>query len=81
MKTKLIFETGNSYEYTVWSNLFFIPRINEYFNVQDLLKKDEIDQIIVSAQKWSGTKGTVKSVEYRHDDNDFYTEIIIWCEE
>lgn len=80
MKTKLQFATETD-AYDVWTQLSFVPRINEYFNVQDLLKKEEIARIKTTAQSWSGTKGIVQSIEYRHDDNDFYTEIVIRCKD
>lgn len=79
MKTNLIFllETNDIEQ---WTDLPFVPRVGEWLNVQDVLKKDEIEHIKVSAHSWSGIRGKVMSVEYRHDDNDFYVEIIIGCE-
>ena len=80
MKTKLIFSTKTS-STGQWTVLPFIPRINERLNVQDILKPDEIENIKSSAQHWSGIYGKIQSIEYRHDDNDFYTEINILCED
>ena len=80
IKTKLILATKGG-QYVIWTSLPFIPRISEHFNVQDLLLTKELDQIKSSANKWSGSWGTIKSIEYRHDDNDFYVESLIWCED
>jgi hypothetical protein len=80
MKTKLIFATDvKSYEY--WTELPFIPRINDLFNVSDLLMEQEIKEIMGSSEYQGSLKGTVNVVEYRHDDNEFYTELVIWCGE
>lgn len=80
MKTKLIFSTETK-DTEQWTDLPFIPRLNEWINVVDLLKKEELVLIWQSARCWSGIRGSVMSVEYRHDDNDFYIEIFIWCED
>jgi len=45
------------------------------------LKTEEIATIKKSAKRWSGIKGIIKSIEYRHDDNDYYVEINIICED
>jgi len=80
MKTKLIFST-QSKNTEQWTNLPFVPRINEWFNLADVLKPKEINAIQLSAYSWSGNRGTVQSVEYRHDNNDFYVEIFVLCED
>jgi hypothetical protein len=80
MKAKLIFSTeSKNHEY--WTDMPFIPRINELVNIGDILFEEEIRQIQQSSHHWAGLKGIIQSVEYRHDDNDFYTELIIWCED
>jgi hypothetical protein len=80
MKTKLIFSTENK-DIEQWTDLPFIPRINEWLNVVDILKKEEIIVIQQAARCWSGIHGTIQSVEYRHDENDFYAEVFVWCED
>jgi hypothetical protein len=80
MKTKLIFSTETK-DTEQWTDLPFIPRINEWFNVLDILKKEEIIDIMHSARCWSCIRGTVQSVEYRHDGNAFYVEVFVWCED
>ena len=80
MKTKLILSTTKK-KFEQWTNLPVIPRLNEWFNVQDILMNNEISAIKKSATSWSGTRGKVQSVEYRHDDNDFYIEVFILCED
>ena len=80
MKTKLVFSTETLIT-EQWTTLPFIPRINDWFNVHDILKADEVENIKFSAHCWAGVRGTVLSVEYHHDDNEFYAEIIIWCED
>lgn len=80
MKTKLIFFTETK-GIEQWTDLPFTPRINEWFNLQDILLPDEIESIKQSAQCWSCNKGVVQSVEYRHDDNEFYSEVCILCED
>jgi hypothetical protein len=80
MKAKLIFSTETK-ETEQWTDLPFMPRINEWLNLQDILKKEEIIDILHSARCWSGIRGVVQSIEYRHDDNDFYAEVFVWCED
>ena len=80
MKTKLILSTCKT-NFEQWTDLPVVPRLNEWFNVLDILKTEEILEIKQSASCWAGIKGTVQSVEYRHDDDDFYTEINILCED
>jgi hypothetical protein len=80
VKTKLIFSTEiKDIEY--WTALPFVPRINEWLNVFEILKKEELVVIWQSAQCWSGVRGTVQSVEYHRDDKDYYVEIYVWCED
>jgi hypothetical protein len=78
MKTKLIFSTQKS-ESEQWTNLPFIPHKDDWFNLQDILKTTEIEALKKSATSWAGVKGLVESVEYRHDENEFYAEIVICC--
>jgi hypothetical protein len=80
MKTKLIFSTETQ-DTGQWIDLPFIPRLNEWINVVDILKKEELVQIWQSAHCWSGIRGTVQSVEYRCDDQGFYIEVYVWCED
>lgn len=80
MKTKLILSTATKNN-EQWTHLPFIPRKDEWFNVQDIFNVEEIAQIKASAKCWPGVGGEVKSVEYRHDDNEFYAEVIISCED
>jgi hypothetical protein len=80
MKTKLVLSTEKN-ETEQWTYLPFIPRIHDWFNVKDLLTKEEIEEIKRNSISWSGEKGKVQSVEYRHDDNEFYIEINIRCED
>jgi hypothetical protein len=79
MKTKLIFSTG-SLDMEQWTDLPFIPRINELLNVKDILKKDEIENIRTASHFWPGIRGKIQTVEYRHDDDVFYVEIRILCD-
>jgi hypothetical protein len=79
METKLIFTTTTKRK-EYWTHLPFAPHVNEWFNVKDILKTDELNEIALSAQQWSGTKGIIESVEYRHNDNDFYAEVTVRCE-
>jgi hypothetical protein len=80
MKSKLIFSTKTS-STECWTILPFTPHINEIFNVQDILMDEEVSVIKQSANHWSGVRGIVESVEYRHDDDEFYTEILVRCED
>ncbi len=80
MKTKLIIST-KSWNTECWTNLPFSPRIGEWFNLQDIFTTDEISEIKASANCWSGVRGMVQSVEYRHDDNEFYAEVVLECED
>jgi hypothetical protein len=80
MKAKLIFSTETK-ETEQWVDMPFIPRINEWVNIVDILKKEEIVSMYQSARCWSGNHGTVQSIEYRYDDIQFYVEVNIWCED
>ena len=80
MKTKLVLTTEKN-ETEQWTVLPFIPRIDDWFNVKDIFTDEEIDNIRKSASEWSGEIGKVRSVIYRHDDNEFYVEVKIWCED
>lgn len=80
MKTKLIFSTEKK-DLEYLTDLPFIPRINEWLNVVDILEKEVVVQIYQSATCWSSSRGTIISVEYRYDDNEFYVEIYVWCED
>jgi hypothetical protein len=80
MKTKLVFSTENK-DSEHWTDMEFVPRMHEWLNVHDILKSDELEVIKKSANCWSGVRGTIESVEYKHNDNDFYAEIFIWCED
>ena len=80
MKTKLLLSTSGKCE-EIWTNLPFIPRISEWFNVSDLLNADELMALVKASKGWSSGKGIVQSVEYRHDDNEFYTEVVVGCED
>jgi hypothetical protein len=80
MRTKLIFSTETK-DTEQWTNLPFVPRIHEWFNVQDIFKSDELEIIKNSAKCWSGVRGRIESVEYRQYDNEVYTEIFVWCED
>lgn len=80
MKTKFIFSTETK-DTEQWTDLPFVPRINEWINVVDMLKKEELGAILQSAKCWSGYRGAIQSVEYRHDNNDFYAEVFVWCED
>jgi hypothetical protein len=79
MKTKLIFSTETK-NFEQWTDLPFIPHINEWFNLADILKKEELIEIIKSARYSLGDRGKIQSVEYRHDDDNFYIEVYISCE-
>jgi hypothetical protein len=59
----------------------FIPRINEWINIHDLLSVEQINEIKKSAFCWSGEKGIVQSVEYRRNGGDFFVELYVWCED
>jgi hypothetical protein len=79
MKTKFIFSTEKK-EMEQWADLPFIPRVNEWINIADILKKEEVVAIFQTAICWSTNRGTVQSVEYRYN-NDFYVEVYVWCED
>lgn len=49
MKTKLIFATEKT-DTEQWIELPFLPRIHEWFNVQDILNPDELEIIKESAR-------------------------------
>jgi hypothetical protein len=80
MKTKLVLSSEKK-DFIQWTDLPFIPRVRDYFNVSDILRPDEIEDLKNHSISWSGEKGIVKTVEYRHDDDGFYIEIGIQCED
>jgi len=80
LKTKLIF-SAETKDTEYWTDLSFVPRMHEWLNVQDILKSEELKIIRKFAHCWSGVHGAIESIEYKHDDNEFYTEVFIWCED
>jgi hypothetical protein len=80
MKTKLIFCTEKK-ELEKWTDFPFVPRLNEWINVVDIVQKEEIAEIYQTAECWSTPRGTVMSVEYRRLENEYYAEVRIWCED
>jgi hypothetical protein len=78
MKTKLIFCSGTS-KLKQWTILPFVPRIGEYFNVKEILRKRELKTIMAASDNWHGVRGIIQSVEYRCGKNDFYVEVEIFC--
>lgn len=80
MKTKLVLSTETK-DLEFWIDLPFIPRLNEWINLSEILSNKELCQVKQSAQCWSGIKGLVETIEYRKDTTDYYTEIIVWCED
>lgn len=80
MKTRLVLATEKK-EIEQWTDLPFIPRRHDWFNVKDIFTVDELKDIKKSSAMWSGEKGVVQSIEYRHDDNDYYIEVLIRCED
>jgi hypothetical protein len=59
----------------------YVPRINEWVNIRDMLPAEKVDEIKKSASCWSGEKGIVQSVEYRRTESDFFIELYVWCED
>jgi hypothetical protein len=80
MKTKLIFSTETK-DTEYWTDLPFVPRAKEWFNVNDILGPDVLQSVRDSAKCWSGIKGIVETVEYKRDEKEYYTEIMVWCED
>ena len=80
MKIKLILSTENK-DIEHWTELPYVPRINEWINLQDMLKTNELEIIRNAAICWSGSKSIVQSIEYRHNGSEFYPEIYVWCED
>jgi hypothetical protein len=80
MKTKLILCTCKK-NFEQWTELPFVPRINEWLNIREILGKDEITTIKQSSDNWSGIRSIIWSVEYRHNDDGYYIEIVALCED
>ena len=80
MNIKLVFSTENN-DFEHWIKVPTIPRLKEWFNVQEIIKPELFLEIKKSAFCWSGEKGTIQSVEYRHNKKQFFVEVYIWCED
>ncbi len=81
MKTKLVLATETK-DMDFWTELPFVPRINEWFNVQDILQVKELEDLRNQSRCWSGEKGVIQSVEYHHAAIDgYFVEVVIWCED
>lgn len=80
MKTKLVLSTQKR-DLEFWVDLRFIPRKNEWFNINDFFNSVEIAEVRNSAQCWTSNTGVVQSVEYRKENKIFFVEIYIWCED
>ncbi len=80
MNSKFVFSTEAKDVYFN-RDVPFVPRINEWVNVAELLSEQELEGIKRSANCWSGVHGVVQSVEYRQSNNNTYAEVFIWCED
>ena len=80
MKSKLVFSTENK-DIEHWIDLPFVPRVNEWLNVQDYLQTPEINNIKENANCWSGIRGVIEGIEYRLADDANFVEITVWCED
>lgn len=80
MKTKLILST-ETIDIEYWKNLPLVPKMHEWLNVQEILSPNELSPIKKSANCWSGVRGSIEFVEYKPDENEFYAEVFIWCED
>ena len=58
-----------------------IPGIGEFIRLTGFLNSKQIAGIQNSAVCWSGVRGIVRSVEYCKNDEGFYVEIYVWCED
>ena len=64
-----------------WIELDIIPRIDEWVEVIDILSENEYDITYDNSTLWSGDIGTVRTVSLRKDENGFYYEIRVICED
>jgi hypothetical protein len=78
-KMQLVISTQKATK-KLWTYMPFIPRIGEWFNVKDILRDEEIEDIKATSPSWKGIHGAIRHVEYRHDDNEYYVEVLILCE-
>jgi hypothetical protein len=80
MKTRIVFSTETN-DSDFMFDLPIIPRIGEYFKVNDFLNLTQLAAIKETAQCWSGNKGLVQSVEYCKNDDGVFVELYVWCED
>jgi|WetSurMetagenome_2_1015567.scaffolds.fasta_scaffold1556531_1 hypothetical protein len=80
MKTKLVLITDTD-QIECITELGIVPQMHEWFNLQDILKPVELEKIKQTANCWSGLQGTIEFVEFKQDNNDFYPEIHVLCED
>ncbi|HEY4789056.1 MAG TPA: hypothetical protein VIH57_23570 [Bacteroidales bacterium] len=80
MNIKLVLSTETK-DIDYWTDLPFVPRINEWFNIHDFLPDNDLESLKQNAICWSGEKGIVQSIEYRHNNNGFFIEAFVWCED
>ena len=83
MRVKFIFINNVFHHNNIekWVELDIIPRIEEWVETEDILSKSEHDITYENSTLWSGDIGTVWTVKLRKDENGFYYEIKILCED
>ena len=80
MKQRMIFSTETA-DMECLFELPFVPRIGEWIRLTDILDSKQVLTIQKTAVCWSGERGVVQSVEYCKNNDDFHTEIYVWCED
>ena len=80
MKAKVVFATETSDKVTCL-DFPVIPRTGETIKVNNFFGKSAYDEIKKSALCWSGERGVIQSVEYSKNEDGFYVEMYVWCED
>lgn len=81
MKLRIIISTETADKESLLIEYPVVPKIGEWIRLTDILDSKQVLAIQKTAVCWSGERGVVQSVEYRKDEDGFYAEIYLWCED
>ena len=81
MRQRLIISTETTDKDYLLIEFPVVPRMGEWIRMTDILDSTQVLAIQKTAVCWSGERGLVQSVEYRKDEEGFYAEIYVWCED
>ena len=83
MRIKTIYYNGrcDTETFTLWDNIDFVPPIGEYVAVKAIIPKHQHIILEENANCWSGYYGVIDNRRLSKDDQGYYYELFINCED